>query len=426
MMSKKSLAILAIITLIIVGAAWYLTEQRSPKTELAQRPLYPELLNRVNDIARIEVKTKDQDTVLAKQGEQWVIENRSRYPALFEKVKGAVLAIADLKILEGKTKNKELYPRLGVEDIETQGASSRQVVLLDQGGQPVVSLIVGKKRTATSGRSIPAFYVRKAGEPQALLVKGALEIPEKPIDWADQSLLNIDAKRIREITIEPPGQGPLRIHRKDAGTQDLTLDNILKGMKLKSQTTLNGLASTLEFLQFEDVVARASFTPPPNPTVTTLRTFDGLIAKVTTANLNDKAHASFEFAYDAQAATAQAKETPADKETKPSADAVAKPAASNQPVTAETPKRDAKPSVEEEVAKLNEKTRDWVYIVPGYKATLLTKTLSDLTAPETKAEDAKKEGEPQVNEGVHPKPPAEPSSAPPAPEPQGENPPPGP
>jgi hypothetical protein len=412
MMSKKSLAVLAIITLIIVGAAWYLTEQRLPKTELAKRSLYPELLNRVNDIARIEVKTRDQDTVLAKQGEQWVIENRSRYPALFEKVRGAVLAIADLQILEGKTKNKELYPRLGVEDIETQGASSRQVVLIDQGGQPLAALIVGKKRTATSGRSIPAFYVRKVGEPQALLVKGALEdLPEKPIDWTDQSLLNIDAKRIRAITIEPPGQGPLQIHRKDAGTQDFTLDNILKGTKLKSQTALNGLASTLEFLQFEDVVARAGFTPPPNPTVTTLRAFDGLIAKVTTANLNDKAHASFEFAYDAEAA-AQAKETPATEETKPSADAAAKPAASNQPATAETPKTEAKPSVEEEVARLNEKTRDWVYIVPGYKATLLTKTLSDLTAPEPKAEDAKKEGEPQANEGIPPKPPAETSSPP--------------
>jgi hypothetical protein len=187
MMSKKSLAVLAIITLVIGAAAWYLTEQRLPKTELTKRPLYPELLNRVNDIARIEVKTKDQDTVLAKQAEQWVIENRSRYPALFEKVKGAVLAIADLEILEGKTKNKELYPRLGVEDIGTQGASSRQVVLLDQGGQPLAALIVGKKRTATSGRSIPAFYVRKVGEPQALLVKGELEeLPEKPMDWADQ------------------------------------------------------------------------------------------------------------------------------------------------------------------------------------------------------------------------------------------------
>jgi hypothetical protein len=426
MMSKKSLAILAIITLVIVGAAWYLTEQRLPKTELAKRPLYPELLNRVNDIARIEVKTKDQDTVLVKQGEQWVIENRSRYPALFEKVKGAVLAIADLEILEGKTKNKELYPRLGVEDIETQGASSRQVVLLDQGGQPLAALIVGKKRTATSGRSIPAFYVRKVGEPQALLVKGALEdLPEKPIDWTDQSLLNIDAKRIREITIEPPGQGPLRIHRKDASTQDFTLDNILKGTKLKSQTALNGLASTLEFLQFEDVVTRASFTPPPNPTVTTLRTFDGLIAKVTTANLNDKAHASFEFAYDAEI-TAQAKETPATEEKKPSADAAAKPAVSNQPAKAETPKTETRPSVEEEAVKLNEKTRDWVYILPGYKATLLTKTLSDLTAPEPTAEEAKKEEETKANEGGHPKLPAEPSSAPPAPEPPVENPPSGP
>jgi hypothetical protein len=425
MMSKKSLAILAIITLVIGTAAWYLTEQRLPKTELAKRPLYPELLNRVNDIARIEVKTKDQGTVLVKQGEQWVIENRSRYPALFEKVKGAVLAIADLEILEGKTKNKELYPRLGVEDIGTEGASSRQVVLLDQGGQPLTALIVGKKRTATSGRSIPAFYVRKVGEPQALLVKGELDMPEKPIDWADQSLLNIDAKRIRAITIEPPGQGPLQIHRKDASIQDFTLDNILKGTKLKSQTTLNGLASTLEFLQFEDVVTRASFTPPPNPTVTTLRTFDGLIAKVTTANLNDKAHASFEFAYDAEAA-AQAKETPAAEETKPSADAAAKPAVSNQPAKAETPKTETRPSVEEEAARLNEKTRDWVYILPGYKATLLTKTLSDLTAPEAKAEDAKKEGEPQANEGIPPKSPAEPSSALPAPEPPAEKPPSGP
>ncbi len=380
MLSKNALATLAAITLLIIGAAWYITKSRSPETEIRQAPFFPDLINRVNDIARIEIRTRNQNTVLSNQGEGWVIENRSRYPALFEKVKGAVMAVAGLEILEGKTKNKELYPRLGVEDIETEGSSSRQILFFAQEAQPLVSLIVGKERTQASGRYIPALYVRKAGEAQAFLVKGELAIPANPMDWADRELLDLAAERICEITIEPPGQSPLRIHRKDRDTSDYTLDTIPQGSRLKSQTVLNSLASALESLQFDEVVARSEFTPPPNPTTTTLRAFDGLIARVTLANINDKPHASFEFLYDAQAE--------ADKQL----GAEPKSVGSNPPAKAE-----AKPSVEEEVAKLNEKTRNWVYILPTYKAALLTKTLSDLTAPK---EEPKTKKEPKAEDSI--------------------------
>ena len=371
-MSKKLLVIFAMATLLAGIAAWYITKSRVPETEIQATPLFPDLINRVNDIVRIEIKARDQATALSKQGEGWVIENKSRYPASFEKIRGMVIAVAGLEVLEGKTKNKELYPRLGVEDIETEGAASHQVLFFAEQEQPLVSLIVGKERATPSGRYVPALYVRKAGEEQALLVKGQLMVPEEPVDWAARELLNIEAKRIREISIEPPGQSPLRIHRKSPDAGDFTLDNSPEGSKLKSQTVLNSLASALEFLQFDDIVARSEFTPPPNPTITTLRAFDGLVTKVTVAQANDKPHASFEFAYDAKAAAQQPKSEQADPSVK----------------------AEKRPSVEEEVAKLNEKARDWVYVLPTYKANLLTKTLNDLTALKEEPKEKKEKEEP--------------------------------
>jgi hypothetical protein len=374
-MSKRSFLLLAIVTLSILAAAWVLTQQRAPETSVQSAKLFPGFVDQVNNVAKLEVSSKEHKTVVVKQGDKWAVESRGNYPASFEMVKGIAMSMANLEIVEQKTNNKELYPRLGVEDVSTEGSASKLITLLDPSGKPLASLIIGKNRESQSDRGPAGFYVRRANEAQSWLVKGEMEVSANPTDWMDKTLFNIASDRVSEITIQHPGQKPLHLGRKDSKATDYTLDDVPAGFKIKSQVTLNGLATALEDLSLDDVLPQVGFTPSGEPIVTTFRTFDGLVVTATTYKLNDRIHARFAFSYDMdyakqhQSADDKAKETPKAQDTsKP-----AEPAENKG-------KSEPKPSVEQEAASLNKKTKDWVYILPSYKADLLQRKQDELIA----------------------------------------------
>ena len=393
-MRKTAFFALSIATVLAVAAAMFVSKQRAPESELAQSALFPGLAEHINDVARIEVKSKERHTTVRKDGERWVIEDRAGFPALFDKVKATVVAVADLEVLEPKTTNKELYPRLGVEGIDAEPSSSVLVSLADGQSKPLAALLVGKPRSGGPAGT----YVRRPDEPQAWLVRGQVEVSADPVEWMERELLNIAPERIREITIEKAGDKPVRVFKKEPKDKDFVLADLPKGAKLKSQLTLNGLANALEQLRLDDVKKRAGFELPKGHTVTTLRGFDGLVAVVRSAAIDDKTHAVFEFSYDAAAAAEPEKTPPtpgsAPDQTPaatPAAAAAEKPAEAPQAPTAppDAPKKaeapapePAKPSVADEVATLNAKVAEWVYLLPTYKGKLLAEGLSELTDPE--------------------------------------------
>ncbi len=369
-MQKNAFYLLALITLTVVAAAFFTQERNAPETEIRTRPVFADLLERVNDVSKIEIKSKTEQTVLVKRGAAWEVENRSHFPALFEKVKGAVVSLAELQVIERKTANKKLYSKLGVAD-PAGDAASKLVTLHREDGQALASLIIGNPSTRKSAGT----YVRLPDDAQALLVKGRLELAANPMEWLVKDVAHIPSERIREVVIRKPGQALVRVYKKDPKDADYTLDALPKGRKAKSQLTVNSLATVLEYLRFDDVAPRADLKLPADPTVTTLRTFDGLVAIVKSANVKDKTRATVEFSFDAEAARKAAANT-------------AKKTASGDGKTGNTAgkTKPPAPSVAEEVKALSEKTAHWAYMLPSYKGELLTKTVAALTTKEGKNE----------------------------------------
>ncbi|MGH8521671.1 MAG: hypothetical protein ACREU9_09700, partial [Gammaproteobacteria bacterium] len=207
-----------------------------------------------------------------------------------------------------------------------------------------------------------------------------------PMEWLVKDVAHIPSERIREVVIQKPGQALVRVYKNDPKDADYTLDALPKGHKVKSQLTLNSLATSLEYLRFDDVAPRADLKLPADPTVTTLRTFDGLVAIVESAIVKDKTWASVEFSFDAeaakQAAFATEKVAPAGGKPDAKAEAGGKKVAPS-------------PSVAEEVKALSEKTAHWAYGLPSYQGELLTKTVAALTTKEgkTKPSPAPKKAE---------------------------------
>ncbi len=347
---KKSLPLFAIITLLFVIAAWFSVSQRSPGTTVSKAPLYPELAGRIQDVAKVEIKSGDHSTVLAAKGDQWVLENRGGYPAFFSRIKPLVIAISKLEIREAKTANPDLYSRLQVEDVSAEKAKSNLVTLFDAEGKTLASLLIGKERVNRTDGSTNSLYVRKVGEEQSYLVKGAIMLSANPADWLENSLIDLSSDRLKSITIDHGGDKTVQVIREDKSAENYQLQNIPEGFKIKSQATMNSLASAVEELHFDDINSAADFKWPAEILVTEYETFDGLVASIKSAKVEDKTWAEFSFKF-------TGKEEPV------------KPAEDGQ---------NQMPSVKQQAEILNAKTKGWVYALPKFKAKMLTRSLDKL------------------------------------------------
>lgn len=379
MKSKSLIAVAA--TLLVAGAAWYVSHLRAPETDVGTPPLFPDLVSRVNDVKRVEIASRANRAVLVGDGATWEIENRDGYPARFEDVKRTILALGELKIIEPKTRLPEMYTHIGVEDVAEEDSKSTQVTLKDATGAAIASLIVGKERAASSGPIKAARYVRKTNEAQSYLVEGELTLQVDPLAWTDRSLLSVPAARIREIVIEHAGKDPVRMSRQKAADIDLSLDGVPSGYKARSTATVTSLASALEELRFDDVRAGSNVALPVDAIVTTLKGFDGLIARVRTATVDGRTYSQFAFEFDPAAVSADAAEIAKQPEVPEL------PLHGSQNGAAdETEAAEPVQSVADEVKGLNERVQNWVFVLPDFKQAMLTKTLDDLV---TKVELAK-------------------------------------
>lgn len=370
---KKSLLLFATVTILVLFAAWFSVQLRSPETVVKKEPLYPELGSRIKDISLIEIKSQDHTTVLAAKGDQWVLKNRGGYPAIFNRIKPLVLAISELEIREAKTSNSEWYSRLQVEDVTAEKAKSRQITLLDAKGDIIASLLVGKERVNRSDGRIDSLYVRKAGDQQSYLVKGDISVSADPADWLDNNLIDLTSDRLQSILIDHGDAKTVMASRTDKDDINYQLENIPSGFKLKSQTTVNGLATAVEALRFDDVQSSENFTWPEQTLKTVYKTFDGLVANVRSTKIEDKIWAALSFDFAGPEAVSSSQSGMPESEAK-------------------------QPTVQEQVDQLNAKTAAWVYALPAYKGEMLTRTINDLIIEE--GQEAEEEKTPEAAPGM--------------------------
>ena len=337
-MKRQKLLILSAITITIIIIAALFTQSRAPQTTIEKEVLFPELANKVNDVARIEIKSSENRNVILQkiQGGQWVIQSADNYPALFDKIKDAVVSLSQLKILATKTDNPKLYPDLGVEGPEGKDTSSLLLTLSDQSRTTLVSLIVGKPRKNNSGSSRPNLYVRKTDAKNALLVEGYLQLKSNNNDWYERNVIHIPASRIQNVNISKSTGEYLLINKHAEGDTEF---KVMEGNTASPSVLLNKLGTFLEDMHVEGVHAANNFEFPDDATITTFTTFNGLTITVRNVLSDGKAYAHFSF-------TAAATSIPTDEILESDSESI---------------------TVEEESQLWNKFLSHWVYEIPEFK-----------------------------------------------------------
>lgn len=221
-MSQTRLLALVFAALLAVAGGWYFGTATQPveRTSIDNGKLmFPDLAEKLKDARRVEITNKGNVTVIALKDGVWGIEDRGGYPVQETKLRGLLTGLTELRLAEPRTSDPTEYARLGVEDpTQDRKGTASLLRVLDGDGKPIVTLIVGHRKTSTQGDVPEEVYVRRPAEAQSWLAEGSVQADADPQVWLDRNIINIAPALITKV-----------VSNKGGATIELTRD----GDKLK-------------------------------------------------------------------------------------------------------------------------------------------------------------------------------------------------
>src|SRR5437763_8462964 len=336
-MQKRSLILLASATVVLVAIAIVVLVSRDRGVSRAApgQPAFPALAAKFGEVVSVTVSRDGTTMTLIRDGDSWLVAEKGNYPASAAKISQIVRAMADLTLVEPKTQNPDLYPRLEVED--PGPGKSALVVVKDKSGGDLAQAIVGKRRYDRLGTGNEGVYLRKPGEAQTWLARGTLDPSGDPASWLDRQIIDISEKKIAKVILTQADGTKLVISRS-APEAKFAVEDAPADAKFKSETTTSGPSTALETLDLDDVKPAAELPVPDKDVVSaSFTTFDGLTVDLRLIE-RDKTD------WVAIAATGSG-------------------------------------SAEAEAKKIEDKVSHWTYAIPAHKANLLKTKLADLVEP---------------------------------------------
>src|SRR5690606_28916946 len=155
----------------------------------------------------------------------------------------------------------------------------------------------------------PGLYVRRPDSTQSLLVEGALDVSVDVFDWFDRDLFDILAERVHRIELHHADGGQVVLERPRRGA-DLELQGVPEGKEAKP-LEVRRMGTLLEDVFVDNVRAAGKVQFPEDASKATVVTFDGLVAEVTAAKVDEARLVSYRFHHDPALAVPEKEAEPA-------------------------------------------------------------------------------------------------------------------
>ena len=276
-MRERSFQLLVAATVALVAGAGYavLSGENAARPPAQHQRALPDLAPQLGDLAWMRLTRGATTADFTAVGGRWVLVEKDNYPAAPDKVRRLLLELADLTLIEPKTRRPELFARLDLDDPEN--GRSTLIRLQNRTGTTVGELIVGKTRRDGLGGGNDGVYLRKPGEDQTWLARGTLDLPADMSGWLDRRIIDLAPSRIASVTLTGVDGVVLGL-RRDAPGGRFTVAEAPGDAKLKPDAVLAEPAAALAGLDFDDVRPSAEVPVPESGVATGLfTTFDGLV-----------------------------------------------------------------------------------------------------------------------------------------------------
>jgi hypothetical protein len=351
-MNRRTVAILlaafiVLLVLVMVG------QRNSSSPADGDEQLIAGLAEALGEIERVTVTKANGEAVatLEKRPDNWVVSDKHDYVADASKLRQALTALGEARVLEQKTANPELYGRLGIEDVTAPQAAGISIVL-SAPGRELPTVILGNAEGAKYR------YARRAGEAQSYLIDRNPDMPRTAAQWVDASIVDVRGERVREVVITHADGEVLRLSKSGPELANFEVADVPNGRELSYPGVANVVGNALRELNLEDVEP-AGAAPSEGPTVVEYRTFDGLVVRITGTERGDESWIALEASADAEAT--------APPPAAPAGDAAPAPAAAADPNA--------------EAARINAKVGGWRYKIASFQYDQMTRRMADLLKP---------------------------------------------
>lgn len=335
-MSPRALYVVAALAAVAVVLAVVGQRRSAPSAAPETAPALPGLGDALDELVRVTVVAAGRETVATlERGETtWTVAERAAYPADMGKLRAALIALSEARVVELKTADPALHDAIGVEDVELEAAAGTLVRLTAEDGA-TRELILGSSDRAGER------YARRPGEAQSFLMDRDPEIPREPAAWLAPPIVDVDGARVRSVSIRYADGAALDISKAEPAERNFTVAAIPDGRELRNAGVANVTGTALRGLALEDAARfEAEATGDPAATIV-YSTFDGLEVTLESYTLDDAEWLTF---------SASARASAAD-EVRAEADAI------------------------------NERVAGWRYRIAAYRHDQITRRIDDLLAP---------------------------------------------
>lgn len=379
-MNIKTLTILGIITVALIGMAILMSQQKETALPQTGQPVFPGLMSKINEVSELVVNVQSETMTIVRDGESWNVKEKDNYPANMGKIREVLIGLGELKILEAKTKKPELYEKLGLENVEAEGSISTGVTLKDSAGTTLAEVIIGKQRPSKGNPNQDEVYVRKVGDPQTWQAIGKLSVEKNLSEWLDKDFLEVEPKRVRRVRITHPDNTTLVLEKENPDDLDFKVTNLLEGEEIQSQFSVNHIVSTVTSLSLDDVQPNSEISFEDESVVTaTFETFDGLEGTVKLFRKDEKNYVKVSAVFNADLIWKSEPEEDSETETQAEGEGdQGQDMEKEETVKLEKPKIKPEAEVKAEIKALNKKVKEWIYIIPKFRADTILKKPEDL------------------------------------------------
>lgn len=378
-MKSKTFIILLVICAVLGGIAYWQFNKEGRSQTAQNVEMGEELLGDLsaNDIASIRISGPENSVILEK-ATVWEVENRFGYPADFSKIADLVKKLRSVTVGRSFSGTGDARSRLSLyppdaEDVAEEAKGTR-IVLANSAGESLSDILVGAPREASAGTG--GHYLMLLPDTAVYLVdKSFRNMETQPEAWLVKELVDAAAADIREVRYKTAGGGEtvytLRRAEKGAAPAFQTRPQGFEGREAMP-STINALYGALSGFQIEDVAdpahqpAEASFAH-----VFEFRLFDGTGYAISLGDAvpgsEDRYYVNVRAGYVAPPEEETGSES-GEAETEGGGDDIdAQKKAEEAKKKAEEDRRRKQAELKETALKLDERLRDWIYIIPEWR-----------------------------------------------------------
>ena len=362
MIRSKTLLVLVAVTIVAVAVA-ILVQRDNSEIAGAGEPLFPGLLDKVNDIATVVCVTGGETVTLMREGNQWLVSEKHRYPADQQKARLLVIGVARLTRIESKTSNPELYRRIGLDDPDAKGGNAARCRFDDAGGNALAEIIIGDSRLGRADPQAEEYFVREPAVTQTWLVEGKLPDIGGVIDWLDDNVVGVGRERVHRVVLTHPDGTQIVVGKDTPSKKTFELIGVPANAELESKWKISDLGRSVAELDMEDVIPASDARVSDDGRRVEMTTFDGLRVVLRSIEDGGRTLARLEASFDEAAVMSEF--LPGGERSEGESEFLL-----------------AADKVREEVKRLNDAWRSWTYVIPEYRAKYMALRKEDVIKTE--------------------------------------------